>query len=165
MRMPVNGIRIAFRNHRALYLWPRADYGALEMKRRFSPTQKTLAYLKERGFPCEIVERYIIFGKGGAGIRRDVWGGDIQCICGDATFTIQAGVSSAHSTKIKKASELEKVRQWLSSSSRKFLIWTWGKRVAYTSKGKRCKKLRWTPRVTELVLMDGKIIPKPFALT
>jgi len=131
-------------------------------KARFSPTVKTLAYLRERGFPCCVVEKFIKFGK--FGIRRDSWGADLQCLAGDATIGIQAGIGSMHAAKIKKALELPEVRQWLASSSRWFWVMTWSKKVAFNANGHRRKNLLWFPRVSQIKLVDGELVVSDFIL-
>jgi hypothetical protein len=132
-------------------------------KKNISPTQLCLNYLRARNIPVQVTERWVSFGKS-SGIRRDIFGGDLIALFGDSTLNIQAGASQHASEKVKKAFSLPEVRQWLSSPSRLFQIWTWKKRPAFKKSGGRKLRDEWAAKVTQLELVNGKIIPREFVL-
>lgn len=124
-------------------------------KTRFSPTRKTLEYLRDHGYPCAVTEKWVKIGK--FGIRRDCFCGDLIALAGDATINIQAGVGSMHAAKIAKAASLPELKQWLSSPYRWFQVWTWSKKMQVKKNGSKSKKGVWVPRVSSLKLVDGEI--------
>lgn len=130
-------------------------------KTRFSPTIKTMSYMRARNYPCAVVEKWIQTGK--FGVRRDCFGFDILAI-GEVTIGIQAGIGAHHSTKITKALSLPEVRQWLASPTRWFWVMTWSKRAAYKKNGTKSKKSVWVPRVSSLKLEGGEIVVNDFIL-
>lgn len=133
------------------------------MKRRASPTQLTLKALRDRGIAAEVVEKWVKFGPFG-GVRRDCFGADLQCITKEHTFGIQAGMVGSIREKERKAMALPIVRAWLSSPSRRFLVWTWGKKRAQKKNGTKSKREVWVERITELCLVGGVIECRPFTL-
>lgn len=135
------------------------------MKRKVSPTQMTMAYLRARGVPCEVTERFVKAGR--FGIRIDVWGGDLQALTKEHTINIQAGMAQHLAEKIAKAKEVPGVREWLQSPHRLFQIWVWKKRPHYLVSGKRAKVDRWVPAVRQLSInpVDGEIEAVEFVLS
>lgn len=89
-----------------------------------TPTQRTLAELKKRGYYAAVVEKWIP-AKGG-GFRKDLFGIiDVIALHGDMTIGIQvAGTNfSSHVKKILDAQEA--VSAWLGGASRRLEIWGW----------------------------------------
>jgi len=66
-----------------------------------SPTQRSLEYLRELGYHCEVVERWNSFTKQ----RKDLWGWcDILAIRKDEVLAVQV-TASAVADRIKKIQE------------------------------------------------------------
>jgi hypothetical protein len=97
------------------------------MASSLTPTQRTLAYLREEGYTCAIVERWNPFAK----IRQDLFGFiDILAIKKDETLAVQC-TSTGVAERVKKIEEseyLSKVRD----AGWKILVIGWRK----NSKGK-----------------------------
>lgn len=67
-----------------------------------SPTENSLAYLRENGWTAEVVERWIP----GANIRKDLWGFvDIVAIRGEKTLGVQTTSYSNVSARVRKIQE------------------------------------------------------------
>lgn len=132
-------------------------------KKNPSPTHLCLKFLRERGMPAAVVEKWMKTPQGG--FRKDTFGADIQCLTKDAIIGIQAGADAHHKNKVEHAIKHPHVRLWLQSPSRKFHVWTFGLRAAYNINGDRRKKDKWVPRVTEIYMSEtGKILSRPFSL-
>lgn len=75
-----------------------------------SPTQRSLEYLREQGYHCEIVEKWNPWRK----VRQDLWGWcDILAIRRDEVLAVQvtsAGVA-ARIKKIQESDTVAKVRE------------------------------------------------------
>ena len=75
-----------------------------------SPTQRSLEYLRELGYHCEIVEKWNPWRK----VRQDLWGWcDILAIRRDEVLAVQvtsAGVA-ARIKKIQESDTVAKVRE------------------------------------------------------
>lgn len=70
-----------------------------------SPTQRSLKYLREEGYLCEVVEKWNAFTKQ----RKDLWGWcDILAIRKNEVLAVQV-TASAVSNRIKKIQESETV--------------------------------------------------------
>lgn len=120
-----------------------------------SPTQRTLADLKARGYRAGIVERWIAFRK----IRIDLF--NIIDIVAIKPTTIDGpghvlGVQStgqAFSEHLKKLTieKADETRAWLESGARLEL---YGWRKLKVKRGKSAT--RWTPRIQEINLSDLK---------
>lgn len=75
-----------------------------------SPTQRSLEYLREQGYHCEIVEKWNPWRK----IRQDLWGWcDILAIRRDEVLAVQVTASgvSARIKKIQESDTVAKVRE------------------------------------------------------
>jgi len=68
-----------------------------------SPTQRTLAALRDEGWHAEVVEKWIP----GANIRKDLWGfADILCLrAGSVPLVVQCTSASNVSARVKKITE------------------------------------------------------------
>ena len=133
------------------------------MKRRISPTALTLAWFRKRGIAARVTERWVKTPAGG--FRRDIFGGDLLALLRTEIVNVQAGSGAHHAEKIRKAVAHPDVRKWLTAPTRKFWIMTWTQRAAFNKSGARRKKDRWTPRVTTLSLVAGKILANDFHLS
>jgi len=95
-----------------------------------SPTERTLAECKRRGWPCQVVERFCIYSKR----RIDLFGIiDILAITPTGILGIQATSGTNHSARVAKADEEPRLLAWLRAGGR-FAVWSFAKRGA---KGKR----------------------------
>jgi len=126
--------------------------------KRVSPTVLSLRWFRSRGMPAVVVERYISFIK----IRQDIWGADIQALTKTGIVGVQAGIAAHHAEKIKKATASDAVKHWLASPSRIFFVQTWKRRPAFKKNGGRKKIDEWASRLTQLVLIDGRIEAREF---
>lgn len=82
------------------------DAARTKKRRRssISPTQRSLALLREQGYLCEIVERWNPWAK----IRQDLFGiGDILAIKDNETLMVQTTSRSNVNARVKKISESE----------------------------------------------------------
>ena len=118
-----------------------------------TPTQRTIAYLKNQGIICGVVERWIPNPRmPGGGIRRDLFGFiDIISISkADGIMGIQSCGQdfSGHYKKITEE-KADEVAAWLDSGGKLQLV-SW-RRV----KAKRGGKLMiWQPRIKEIKMED-----------
>jgi hypothetical protein len=70
-----------------------------------SPTQRSLEYLREQGYHCEIVEKWNPWRR----IRQDLWGWcDILAIRRDEVLAVQV-TSSGVAARIKKIQESDTI--------------------------------------------------------
>ena len=70
-----------------------------------SPTQRSLEYLREQGYHCEVVEKWNSFTRQ----RKDLWGWcDILAIRKDEVLAVQV-TASAVADRIKKIQESDTV--------------------------------------------------------
>lgn len=125
---------------------------------KVSPTQRTLAECRKRGYPAQVVEQTIprTF------IKRDLFGCiDIIAIerccpehangecCAPKVLAIQATSNNGgnHSARRAKILAEPRIRAWLLAGGR-FEIWSWAKQ------GARGKRKAWTLRAEEITLAD-----------
>ena len=101
-----------------------------------SPTQRSLKLMRDRGYLCEVTERWNPFAK----IRQDLFNFvDVLCIKDGETVAVQTTSYSNVSARIKKISELDtppivKMAGW------KIIIQGWHKN----------KEGKWVVREVEL---------------
>jgi hypothetical protein len=118
-----------------------------------SPTQRTIAYLKDQGVLCGTVERWIPNpGLPGGGIRKDLFGFiDIITISkADGIMGIQSCGSdfSGHYRKITQE-KADEVAAWLDAGGKLQLI-SWRK----VKKVRGGKLMIWQPRIVEITMKD-----------
>ena len=102
------------------------------MASSLSPTQRTLAYLREQGYLCAIVEKWNPHVK----IRQDLFGFiDILAIKKDETLAVQC-TSTGVAARVKKIQESEYLSR-VREAGWKILIVGWSK----NSKGKYVMRL------------------------
>jgi len=93
-----------------------------------TPTQRTLAELRERGYLAAVVEKWIPAAAGG--FRLDLFGIiDVLGIIANGTLGVQA-CGEAWSTHVQKLmQEKEAVcLKWLECPARRLEIWGWSRR-------------------------------------
>jgi len=104
-----------------------------------SPTARSLTWLRERGYICDIVERWIAQ----AGIRRDLFHCiDVLAVKPGEIAGVQVSTSSNLAARLKKAQALPELRASLAAGG-KFHLHGW-KRVGQ----------RWAVRVLEVLAVD-----------
>jgi hypothetical protein len=91
-----------------------------------SPTQRTLAYLRERGWKCRVVEHWNQFARK----RQDLWGADIAAIHPKIDYPLLVQTTSAANiaARQKKVAEIPEAKIWLSFGAYMVQGWTKGGR-------------------------------------
>jgi hypothetical protein len=90
-----------------------------------SPTARSLALLRRRGFVADVCERWLAQ----AGIRRDLFGCiDLVAVHPreNGVLGIQATTASNLSARLRKAVGLPALKTWLAAGNR-FEVWGWSK--------------------------------------
>ena len=115
-----------------------------------SPTQRTLAYLREEGYHADVVERFIRNPKvPGGGFRRDYMHfGDILAFSNNSTVMVQS-CGQSFSSHLKDLLANPHVPLWL-AGPRKLILIGWRKLV----KKRGSKQRVWTPRIREITIKD-----------
>ena len=111
-----------------------------------TPTQRTLKYLRDQGYECGMVERWVMIPKHPAGgIRKDLFGIiDLLAIKGHETIGVQStGQAFAEHHKKLTEEKAEEVRDWLAGGTRQ--LWLIGWRKLKVKRGG--KAMHWKPRV------------------
>lgn len=126
-------------------------------RKGLSPTQRSLALLRQRGCLAAVVERWNQYA-GPHGVRQDLFGFiDVLAVepgengCLGVQCCASSGMA-AHRTKITEE-QVEEATAWLVAGNR-IELHGWRK-VKVTRSG---KAMRWTPRVESVTLenLDGK---------
>lgn len=106
-----------------------------------SPTQRSLAYCRERGWTVQVVEHWNPFARR----RVDLFGCiDLVAITPEGVLGIQTTSGSGHSSRRKKVLAEKRIAQWVAAGAQ-FHIWSWSKR----GPGKRKE---WTLRCEPILL-------------
>lgn len=108
-----------------------------------SPTQRTLAYLRKRGFECGVTEKYNRFAK----VRQDLFGFiDIVCIPIQAQgiIAVQTTSNVNHTTRVKKIQAEPRAKKLIERGNTVVVI-SWRKVLG-----------RWKPRVERITLEHFK---------
>jgi hypothetical protein len=109
-----------------------------------SPTARTLAECRKRGWPAQVVEQTIprTF------IKRDLFGCiDIVAITPNGLLGIQATSGTNHAARAAKARQQPHFAAWLRAGAH-FAVWSWARR------GGRGKRKTWALR-EELLHVAG----------
>ena len=118
-----------------------------------TPTQRTLKLLREKGYQCAIVERFLSYA-GKFGKRVDMFHfGDIIAMGGGEILAVQScgQAFSAHHIKLTESGEVkDNVVSWLKNGGELTLI-GWRK----LKKVKGGKAMVWKPRQRYYCLNDG----------
>lgn len=114
-----------------------------------SPTSRTLAKLKSRGIPAQVVEKWIaIKGHPGGGVRRDLFNIiDIVALRG-CIWGIQATSAANVSKRIEKINAEPLALEWIRAGG-SLSVFGWSK------KGKRGKRKLWACRVMVAEVLPG----------
>lgn len=107
-----------------------------------SPTVRTLKWLRDNGYSCQVVERWNAF----AHRRIDLWGCvDVVGIKRgeNGVLGIQTTSGSNMSARVKKSLAIPELKIWLETGNR-FIVQTWRKN----------SKNRWISREKEILLPD-----------
>jgi hypothetical protein len=116
------------------------------MASKFSPTQKSLKYLRDNGYTAQVVERYVSFTHR----RIDLFGAIDICAVkpGDrGVLGVQTTSSSNHSARVTKAKAIPEIKVWLEAGNR-LVFHSWG------LKGKVGKRKTYQLREEELFVQD-----------
>lgn len=126
-----------------------------------SPTARTLEALRRRGWPAQVVEKWLPgrrAKKGGRpgeteatpyGVRKDLFGCiDILALDGrPGSLGIQACASGDAAKRAAKAAEEPLLAAWLVAGNR-FEVWAW--REVWVDTSARTKRRQWEARVVEI---------------
>lgn len=101
-----------------------------------SPTQRTLAECKRRGYTAQVVERWNQYAR----VRVDLFGViDIVAITPNGILGIQACAGSSHAARRTKIGAEPRAAEWVHAGGM-LEIWSWSKR------GGAGKRKTWTLR-------------------
>jgi hypothetical protein len=101
-----------------------------------SPTARSLAECRKRGWECQVVEHYNFYTKR----KHDLFGViDIVACTPNGILGIQATTGDNHAARVTKSLAEPRLARWLASGAR-FSVWSWSKR------GDRGKRKLWTLR-------------------
>lgn len=101
-----------------------------------SPTQRSLAHLKDLGYLARVVEKWNHFAK----VRQDLFGGDILALKpGEPVLIIQATTGSNHAARRAKLEIAGFIPLWKGAGA-SLEIWSWAKQ------GPRGQRKTWTVR-------------------
>jgi len=122
-----------------------------------SPTQRTLAYLKEQGLSAHMVERYVRIPSAPGGGKRI----DLLHIIDIITVSPETGIGgvqscgSAFSDHYKKiiSDYRDNTKLWLDAGGTLLLI-GWRKLKRKKQDGTYSKLYSWEPRIKEITLAD-----------
>jgi hypothetical protein len=102
-----------------------------------SPTQRSLAHLKQLGYAARVVEDWNHFAR----IRQDLFGGDILALKpGESVLVVQATTGSHHnSARREKLTAAGFITLWTGAGAT-LEIWSWAKQ------GPRGRRKTWQLR-------------------
>lgn len=116
-----------------------------------SPTARTLAECKRRGWIAGVVEKFVRFPPPGHHV--DLFGVlDLVALAVDATgrglctYGIQACAGADHARRRDKILAEPRARQWVQAGNR-LELWSWSRRVVMKKDGSKARRPRWTLRV------------------
>lgn len=111
-----------------------------------SPTQRTLAECRRRGWDVQVVEKWNAFARR----RVDLFGViDLVAITPIGILGIQACAGSSHAARLAKALAEPRLVRWLTAGAR-FAVWSWARRG-------RGKRKQWALREHEVSVTDFDI--------
>lgn len=104
-----------------------------------SPTQLSLKLMKDRGYLCQIVERWNSFAK----VRQDLFGFiDVICVSDDGVIGVQTTSYSNMSARVKKIREHENFQK-VYDSGIKTIVQGWHK----VNNRWKCREVEVFPQV------------------
>lgn len=111
-----------------------------------SPTQRTLKYLRDRGYVVAVTERWNPFAK----IRQDLFGFiDLVAVRDKEIVGIQCTSRDNISARVQKIMENKDAIVWSEAGGAIYVI-GWGK------VGPRGEKKAWSPRIVGLEYLGGE---------
>ena len=118
-----------------------------------TPTQRTLKYLRDDGYHCDVVERFIRNPRvPGGGFRRDYMHfGDILAFNNNETIMVQS-CGQSFSKHLKDLLANPNCPLWLAGPRKLMLI---GWRKILKKRGGKAKV--WAPRIREILPEDFKV--------
>ncbi len=109
-----------------------------------SPTRRTLAECRKRGYVVQVVERWNQHAR----VRQDLFGViDLVALANGAILGIQACAGASHSARRDKIVAEPRAKQWVEAGGR-LELWSWSKR------GERGKRKLWALRVEAFTSAD-----------
>ena len=109
------------------------------------PTARTLKRLRENGWTCDVVERWL-----GGKIRKDLFGCiDVLAVKDGRLLAIQSTVGAAHANRVRKSANVKELREFLKVPNSRFEVWSWSKR------GEHGKRKLWTLRTEGALSVMG----------
>ena len=109
-----------------------------------SPTKRTLAELRSRGYTCQVVEHWNPFARQ----RVDLFGGiDICALAPGVTLGVQCTTADHLAARVTKLCAEPRIRNWLEAGNR-LEAWGWSK------KGPRGKRKTWQPSIREITICE-----------
>lgn len=113
-----------------------------------SPTQRSLAWLRERPGTAQVVEKW----NPHAMVRQDLFGViDILSISPGMILGVQACAGASVSARVKKALAEPRLREWLDAGGL-FVVHGWRK------VGPRGKRKAWSLRMVWIKVKDGAMV-------
>lgn len=110
-----------------------------------SPTARSLKLLRERGYFCQVVEKWNAFAR----IRQDLFGFiDVLAMKGNELLAVQSTSDGNVLARVHKILSSPLAPVWLESASRRLVVQGWAKR------GLRGKRKKWECREVEIFKED-----------
>ena len=115
-----------------------------------TPTQRTLAWLRQDGWTAAVVERWNAHTKQ----RQDLFGfADIIAFRADQVLLVQATSDSNLASRVTKCQGNKTAREWMAAGNALWCV-GWRKRPWKRKDGRKAARGRWTPRVVDLRQCD-----------
>ena len=117
-----------------------------------SPTQRSLRYLRDLGYTCEVVEHFNSHTKR----RKDLFGfGDILAVGNNTTILVQTTTGANMAERERKIITecATTARAWLRAGN-EIELHGWRGLAAYRKDGKRKKHDRWEVRLSAVTMED-----------
>ena len=117
-----------------------------------SPTQRSLKYMRNLGYTCEVVETWNPHTK----TRKDLLGfGDVIAVGRGQIILVQVTSGTNVAARIEKIRKQcsEKAKAWILAGG-SIEVHGWRELVAYKKDGTKAKKGKWTPRLEMVCLSD-----------
>ena len=118
-----------------------------------TPTQRTLAWLRQQGYTVAVVEHWNSF----INRRQDLWNfGDLLAFKpGEPVLIVQATSGSHTSSRVHKIVANEHAKRWIECGNRIQVV-GWRPLTAYKKDGTKAKRPRWAEKVVEIELEHFK---------
>ena len=115
------------------------------------PTERTLKYFRDKGYICDMIERWVRNPKHPAGgFRKDYLGfADILAFNDHETLLIQS-CGSSFSQHLKKIKSSELLYEWIKGENRGVVLIGWRKLKNRLKSGKFGKGYHYEPRIVTI---------------